>query len=68
MDRAADDTRAFWQSSYEYALDFSQRTVLFWDTLRQRGNNFVEHERAASRRCCISSTSRCSMGARSRGR
>jgi pimeloyl-ACP methyl ester carboxylesterase len=37
---------AFWQSSYEYALDFSQRTVLFWDTLRQRGNNFVEHERA----------------------
>ena len=36
----------FWQSSFEYALDFSQRTVLFWDTLRQRGNAFVEHERA----------------------
>ena len=36
---------AFWQSSYEYALDFAQRTVLFWDTLRQRGNAFVEHER-----------------------
>jgi pimeloyl-ACP methyl ester carboxylesterase len=37
---------ALWQSGYEYALDFAQRTVLFWDTLRQRGNNFVEHERA----------------------
>src|SRR5688572_7606417 len=36
---------AFWQSSYEYALDFAQRSVLFWDTLRQRGNAFVEHER-----------------------
>jgi hypothetical protein len=23
-----------------------QRWVLFWDTLRQRGNNFLEHERA----------------------
>jgi len=37
---------AIWQSSYEYALDFAQRSVLFWDTLRQRGNNFIEHERA----------------------
>src|SRR5689334_6626432 len=35
-----------WQSGYDYALDFAQRTILFWDTLRQRGNNFVEHERA----------------------
>jgi pimeloyl-ACP methyl ester carboxylesterase len=29
-----------------YATDCIQRWVLFWDTLRQRGNNFVEHERA----------------------
>jgi pimeloyl-ACP methyl ester carboxylesterase len=29
-----------------YAMDCCQRTVLFWDTLRQRGNNFLEHERA----------------------
>src|SRR5262249_46153569 len=35
-----------WESSYQYVLDFTQRTVLFWDTLRQRGNSFVEHERA----------------------
>lgn len=27
----------------EYAVDFAQRSVLFWDTLRQRGNNFIEH-------------------------
>jgi pimeloyl-ACP methyl ester carboxylesterase len=29
-----------------YATDWLQRWVLFWDTLRQRGNDFVEHERA----------------------
>jgi pimeloyl-ACP methyl ester carboxylesterase len=29
-----------------YAADWFQRWVLFWDTLRQRGNNFLEHERA----------------------
>jgi len=26
-----------------YSIDFAQRSVLFWDTLRQRGNNFIEH-------------------------
>ena len=25
---------------YNYSVDFAQRSVLFWDTLRQRGNNF----------------------------
>src|SRR5262245_14887490 len=29
-----------------YVTDAAQRWVLFWDTLRQRGNNFLEHERA----------------------
>jgi pimeloyl-ACP methyl ester carboxylesterase len=29
-----------------YVTDSVQRCVLFWDTLRQRGNNFLEHERA----------------------
>jgi len=32
-------------SSADYAIDFAQRSVLFWDTLRRRGNNFLEHER-----------------------
>src|SRR5512135_3223163 len=32
-----------WAGWSDYATDFAQRSVLFWDTLRQRGNNFVEH-------------------------
>ncbi len=35
-----------WADWAQYSTDFVQRSVLFWDTLRQRGNNFVEHERA----------------------
>ena len=29
-------------SWYEYSVDFAQRSVLFWDTLRQRGNQYLE--------------------------
>lgn len=35
-----------WRDFTDYCTDFAQRAVLFWDTLRRRGNNFVEHERA----------------------
>jgi pimeloyl-ACP methyl ester carboxylesterase len=34
---------AAWTDWYDYSVDFAQRSVLFWDTLRQRGNDFVEH-------------------------
>ena len=37
-----------WQAmaqSAHYAVDFTQRTILLLDTLRQRGNIFLEHER-----------------------
>ena len=34
-----------WASGTQYAVDFAQRSLIFWDTLRQRGNNFIEHER-----------------------
>jgi len=34
-----------WTGAYDYAVDAAQRSILFWDTLRQRGNNFIEHER-----------------------
>jgi pimeloyl-ACP methyl ester carboxylesterase len=34
-----------WADGARYGVDFAQRSILFWDTLRQRGNNFVEHER-----------------------
>ncbi|MGF6706026.1 DUF3141 domain-containing protein [Pseudomonas frederiksbergensis] len=36
-------TPADWQ---EYFTDLGQRSVLFWDTLRQRGDNTLAHERA----------------------
>src|SRR5450755_1130666 len=35
-----------WKSWHEYTVDLAQRSILFWDTLRQRGNKFIEHERA----------------------
>jgi pimeloyl-ACP methyl ester carboxylesterase len=34
------------QAWSQYLADAAQRTVLFWDTLRQRGNNFLAHTRA----------------------
>jgi pimeloyl-ACP methyl ester carboxylesterase len=34
-----------WANGAQYGVDFAQRSILFWDTLRQRGNNFLEHER-----------------------
>jgi pimeloyl-ACP methyl ester carboxylesterase len=30
----------------QYTTDLTQRWVLFWDTLRQRGNDFIANERA----------------------
>jgi hypothetical protein len=36
----------WWQQWPAYVADAAQRWILFWDTLRQRGNNFVAHERA----------------------
>ena len=35
-----------WTDWYSYAIDATQRSILFWDTIRQRGNNFVEHTQA----------------------
>ena len=34
-----------WAEGARYGVDFAQRSILFWDTLRKRGNNFLEHER-----------------------
>ena len=36
----------FWRQWSDYALDATQRSVLFWDTLRQRGNQWLAHEAA----------------------
>ena len=32
----------FFRDWYDYAVDTTQRSILFWDTMRQRGNEFVE--------------------------
>ena len=32
-----------WTSLYHYSIDSWQRAVLFWDTLRERGTNYLEH-------------------------
>jgi pimeloyl-ACP methyl ester carboxylesterase len=34
-----------WSHWHRYATDFAQRSILFWNTLRERGNNFIEHNR-----------------------
>ena len=34
---------AAWPAWPQYAMDCAQRAVIFWDTLRQRGNNYLEH-------------------------
>jgi pimeloyl-ACP methyl ester carboxylesterase len=39
---------SLWNAWTEYALDTAQRSVLFLDTLRQRGNNYLEHQKAGS--------------------
>ena len=44
-DESAVAVRNSGPSGARYGVDFAQRSILFWDTLRQRGNNFVEHER-----------------------
>ena len=31
---------------WAYGVDFAQRSILFLDTLRQRGNNWIAHEAA----------------------
>jgi pimeloyl-ACP methyl ester carboxylesterase len=33
------------QDAMEYAVDATQRSILFWDTMRRAGNAFVEHEK-----------------------
>jgi len=35
-----------WTDWSRYAVDFAQRSTLFWDVMRQRGNQYVEHTRA----------------------
>jgi hypothetical protein len=47
-DKAAEERASPWKAAdlLAYQRDVWERTVLFWDTLRQRANNMLEHERA----------------------
>ncbi|HEY2817174.1 MAG TPA: DUF3141 domain-containing protein [Casimicrobiaceae bacterium] len=59
MQRIGNAQRAFFQDGrsvkgpqqvvvdwLQYTVDFAQRFVLFWDTMRKRGNNWIAHEQA----------------------
>ncbi len=35
-----------WTDWYAYSVDAAQRSILFWDALRERGNAFLEHTQA----------------------
>ena len=37
-----------WNDWAKYGVDFVQRCILFWDTIRQRGNAFLEQERSGT--------------------
>jgi hypothetical protein len=46
VQKAAQETQpaaAAWSAWPQYAIDYAQRAMIFWDTLRQRGNNYLEH-------------------------
>ena len=43
---APSDPLSLVRDAAEYAVDAAQRGVLFWDTMRQAGNTFTEHELA----------------------
>jgi pimeloyl-ACP methyl ester carboxylesterase len=36
------------QDLQEYAIDYAQRQILFWDVLRKRGNQYIQHTEKGS--------------------
>lgn len=46
VDVSAEASAPSAQELLEYQRDFFERSILFWDTLRKRANNMLEHERA----------------------
>lgn len=37
---------AAWRDAVSYWSDAAQRSLIYWDTMRQRGNNWIAHEKA----------------------
>jgi pimeloyl-ACP methyl ester carboxylesterase len=47
--QAAESARHLsWTEPYYYGIDFLQRSILFWDALRQRGNDYVSRAQQGS--------------------
>lgn len=46
VDASTEAKTASPQELLEYQRDFFERSILFWDTLRKRANNMLDHERA----------------------
>lgn len=57
-----------WTDWYEYAVDAAQRSVLFWDTMRERETHSLSTQARDCRPCCISITRSWWMVASSGGR
>jgi tellurite resistance protein/pimeloyl-ACP methyl ester carboxylesterase len=36
----------WYQAAFDYTLDRWQRSILFWDIMRRRGNDYLDHQRA----------------------
>ncbi len=45
-DRTPPSPLQLWHEAFAYGIDSWQRSILFWDILRQRGNVFDEHARS----------------------
>ena len=41
-------TGKLWHQWASYMTDFSQKTILFWDVLRERGNSYIDHKKKGS--------------------
>ncbi len=41
---AAWSAMQLWNSAIDYAVDSAQRMTLYWDVMRQRGNDYLEHQ------------------------
>ena len=63
--QASSDIFGFFGAATEYAIDAAQRTVLFWDVMRQRGNQYREHMAEAVPMCSVTKPSSSWTAARS---
>ena len=52
----------------EYVVDAAQRSVLFWDVMRERGNQYREHLAETAPHVLDYGSNSSSMGAHSNGR